>query len=99
MFNKEKESHIHIFEERPFDEGEYKKTMLTWLEVMSRKMKRLENSIECYRRFQDFDDIQHAIEDMRELRDTIHRISDVNELMSHQPNFPKDRFFESGITI
>lgn len=97
--NKEKQARLKMFEKMQFNEQKYKSNVMEWMKLLEKKTQRLQNSIECYKRFHEYDDIQHAIEDMRELQREIELFSDMQELCSHQKDFPHEMFAESGITV
>lgn len=42
--------------------------ILEWQEQIEKHMKRLNNSMECFRRFHEASDLEHMLEDIQELQ-------------------------------
>ena len=58
-------------------------TIMEWREVLEKYMKRANDSMECFRRFQDASDLEHLIEDCEKVLDNAKHAKEAIDFMDY----------------
>ena len=58
-------------------------SIMTWMEQLEKNIKRANDSMECFRRFEEADDLEHLIEDCEKLAEIAKQAKKAIEYMDY----------------
>lgn len=58
-------------------------TIFQWKEILEKHMKRANDSMECFRRFEEADDLEHLIEDCEKILENAKQAKEAIEFMDY----------------